>query len=193
MSDKPFVVLDRDGTIIVERHYLSDPTQVELLPGAVEGLAQLVALGFGLIVVTNQSGIGRGYFSETTLSQIHRRMCDLLSPHGVRLAAIAYCPHTPADACFCRKPLTGLIDRSAKELGFDPASSFVIGDKPCDIEMGRRIKAKTFLVRTGYGASVESENVVQPDYVVNNLRDAARVISKLTSRSRRTQIQKVAL
>jgi D-glycero-D-manno-heptose 1,7-bisphosphate phosphatase len=189
---KPFVVLDRDGTIIVERHYLSDPSQVELIPGAAEGLAQLAIMGLGLVVVTNQSGIGRGYFDEARLHQIHHRMCELLATHGVWLSGIYSCPHTPEDHCTCRKPRPGLVERAARELDFDPTEAFVIGDKPCDIELGQRIGAATLLVRSGYGAQVEAAGTAEPDCIVNNIRDASIVIAELVHQHRQRKAAAIA-
>ena len=179
MKGRRCVVLDRDGTIIVERHYLSDPDQVELIPGAVEGLRRLREMGLGLAVVTNQSGVGRGLFDTTRLDLIHRRMSELLEAEGVSLDGIYYCPHTPEDDCGCRKPRTGLLERASKELGLDFETAFVVGDKPVDIELGRRVGATTFLVRTGYGAEVIAQGPVDCDYVVDDLRQAAGVIARL--------------
>jgi histidinol-phosphate phosphatase family protein len=180
-----FVALDRDGTIIVERHYLSDPAQVELLPGATQGLRQLQDMGLGLVVITNQSGIGRGFFDGARLALIHQRMCVLLEAEGVHLDGIYFCPHTPEAGCTCRKPGTGLIELAAKELDFWPETSFVIGDQPCDIELGQRIGATTFLVRTGYGAQVAFAAAVAPDYVVDNIWRAAQIIQELPTEYRR--------
>src|ERR1700740_1318918 len=132
MTRQRFVLLDRDGTIIVERHYLSDPEWVELLPGAVSGLRQLSQMGLGLVVITNQSGIGRGFFDETRLELIHRRMSKLLAAEEVTLSGIYFCPHTPDTDCCCRKPRPGLVKQAARQLNFDLQDAFVIGDKPCD-------------------------------------------------------------
>ncbi len=174
-----YAILDRDGTLNVERNYLSDPRQLELLPGAVEGLALLQSRDFGIVVVTNQSGIGRGYFSEDRLEQIHRRLLNLLNRQGITLDRIYYCPHDPADHCACRKPEPGLVWQAAVELGFDPHQAFVVGDKPCDIEMGRRVGATTLLVRTGYGAQFASTGTCHPDYVAQNLVEAANLMVDL--------------
>ena len=179
MKPKRFVLLDRDGTIIKERHYLSDPQQVELLAGAAEGLRQMQEMGLGAIAVTNQSGIGRGFFDEKRLWEIHQRMLELLTAESVFLEDIYFCPHTPADNCSCRKPLSGLVEQAAEKYGFNPQDSFVIGDKPCDIELGQRVGAITFLVRTGYGAEVATNQTVAPDYVVDDLLEAARIIERL--------------
>lgn len=182
MSRRRFVVLDRDGTIIVERHYLSDPEQVELLPGTAKGLRQLVGMGLGLVMVTNQSGIGRGYFDEARLGEIHDRVRKLLAAEGVYLDGIYYCPHTPSDRCLCRKPQIGLMEQAMQELEFNPQDSFVIGDKPCDIELGQRVGATTLLVRTGYGAEFAASGVIAPDGVVDDLTEAALVIEQRLTR-----------
>jgi len=176
---KKYVILDRDGTLNVEKNYLSDPRQVELLPGVIEGLSLLQSQGFGIVVVTNQSGIGRGYFSEDRLKEIHGRLLGVLNEQGITLDGIYHCPHVPGDACQCRKPEPGLVWKSAAELGFDPQQAFVVGDKLCDIEMGRRVQASTLLVRTGYGTHFSSTESCQPDYVVQNLEEAAKLIVDL--------------
>lgn len=179
MTLRRFAVLDRDGTIIVERGYLSTPEQIELIPGAASGLRRLSEKGLGLVVITNQSGIARGFFDQVRLESIHQRMRDLLTKDGVHLDGIYFCPHLPKDNCQCRKPSPGLLYLAAKELGFDPQTSFVIGDKPCDIELGERVGATTFLVRTGYGAQFGANPMVSPDYTVDDLWGAARVIQGL--------------
>lgn len=176
---KRFVILDRDGTIITERNYLSDHNQVELIPHAAIGLKKLRKLGLGLLIVTNQAGIGRKYFGLDDLKLIHKRMIDLLATEGVVLDGIYFCPHIPEDNCNCRKPKLGLIKIAAKEHNFDPKLSFVIGDKALDVEMGQRMKAITFLVRTGYGAEVEKQNLVKPDYTVDDLLQTSDTIKTL--------------
>jgi D-glycero-D-manno-heptose 1,7-bisphosphate phosphatase len=179
MAQRRFVILDRDGTIIVERHYLSDPGQVELIPGAADGLKELSQMGVGLVVITNQSAVGRRLFGLTRLNLIHRRFRELLAAEGVHLEGLYFCPHTPEDDCSCRKPRRGLVDRAAKELGFEPYTAFVIGDKSCDVELGRIVGATTFLVRTGYGAETEEIGIAAADYVVDDVREAAGIIRKL--------------
>lgn len=176
---KRFIILDRDGTIIEERNYLSDQTGVELIPNATSGLKKMIELGFGLLVITNQAGVGRGYFSLNELSAIHRRMIDLLKDEGVELEGIYFCPHKPEDNCSCRKPKTGLVEQAVKEHNFNPKKCFVIGDKGLDVELGEAINATTFLVRTGYGAEVEKEKKVKPDYIVDDLLEAAGIIRRI--------------
>lgn len=181
MKQPRFVVLDRDGTIIRERHYLREPELVELLEGTTDGLRLLREMGLGLVVVTNQSAIGRGFLDESRLQQIHQRLRELLASEGVYVEDIYFCPHMPMDDCSCRKPRTGLLELAAKEHGFKPKDAFVIGDKPCDIELGQRMEATTFLVRTGYGNQVAAENQATPDYVVENVLEAALVIRGLVN------------
>ena len=171
-------LLDRDGTVIADRSYLADPGGVEILPGAAEGLARMRSLGLGLAILTNQSGIGRGYFDETQLRAVHHRMEQLLEAQGVRLDGIYYCPCRPDQQCSCRKPEPGLVHAARAELGFDPSRSFVIGDKGSDIGMGRAVSARTFLVRSG--ATVDAqESAGAPDYVVDDLLDAAARIENI--------------
>lgn len=181
MSARRFVLLDRDGTINVGHHYLSHVEQVELLPDAAAGLRAMRDLGFGLAVITNQSAIGRGYFDEARLGEINRRLSALLAAEGVQLDGIYYCPHAPEDDCACRKPRTALAERAAAEHGFDPRAGFVIGDNVCDIGLGARLGATTILVRTGHGARYPGpdEEPIRPDYTVDNLAGAARLIAQL--------------
>jgi len=174
-----FVLLDRDGTLIAERNYLARVEDVELFPNTVPGLRLLHQAGLGLAVLTNQSGLGRGYFDWAALNAVHTHLAQLLANEGVSLDGIFVCPHTPDDDCACRKPQTGLVQQAAAELHFDPAASFVLGDKPCDIELGRQIGAATFLVRSGYGALWERQGL-QADYIVDDVLAAARIILECT-------------
>lgn len=181
MSRRRFVVLDRDGTLVVERHYLSQPDALALSEGAAEGLRRLQGLGVGLVVVTNQSAIGRGLFDESRLQEIHARLSEMLAAEGIALDGIYVCPHLPEAGCDCRKPGTALLVRAAREHDFDLTESFVVGDKASDIELGRRAGATTILVRTGYGADVETQGTARPDHVVADLAGAARVIEEAIS------------
>jgi D-sedoheptulose 7-phosphate isomerase len=188
-AERRFVVLDRDGTLIVERHYLADPALVELYPGTAAGLRHLRELGLGLLVITNQSAIGRGMLDEARLEAIHGRLRELLAREGVRLDGIYHCPHVPEAGCACRKPLPGLLDRAARDLGFDPRAAFVIGDKRCDLDLGRAVGATALLVRTGYGAETARELAgdtgdAAPNPIVDDLREAARVIERLLAGER---------
>ncbi|MCY3023432.1 MAG: HAD family hydrolase [Planctomycetota bacterium] len=179
MAQRRFVILDRDGTVIVERNYLSDVDQVALLPGAAEGLRRMSVLGLGLVVITNQSGVGRGYFSDECVARVHRRMAELLAAEGVRLDGVYYCPHLPEDDCTCRKPKPGLLLKAAAELQFEPRDCLVVGDKVCDLELGRNVGATTFLVQTGYGARLGESQRSLASYNVAGLPAAADVMARL--------------
>lgn len=176
MTNRRFVLLDRDGTIIVERNYLSRPEDVVLLPGAAEGLRAMRALGLGLVLVTNQSGIGRGYFDEARLAEIHDRMNALLRHERVVLEGIYYCPHTPDLGCSCRKPEPGLALRAAANHGFNLSESFAIGDKRCDVDLGRNVGATSILVKTGYGEAEAAHPGLHVDHICSNLSEAAAII-----------------
>ena len=184
VKERRFVVLDRDGTIIEEVSYLSDPKQIALIAGAGKALRDLRAMGFGLVVITNQSAVGRGFFDQSQLARIHDCLLDMLRTEKINLDGLYFCPHTPEDQCFCRKPQTGLIQKASEELGFDLSSSIVIGDKVSDIEMGRRVRAVTILVRTGYGAQVAAEQTATPDYIVDDLPAAVEVIDRILRKVR---------
>jgi D-glycero-D-manno-heptose 1,7-bisphosphate phosphatase len=140
------VFLDRDGTIVVDKHYLSDPDGLELLPNALDGLRELRDLGARLVVVTNQSGVGRGYFPAEVIEPMNERLRELLAEGGVELDGIYVCPHAPDDGCACRKPGSALFEQAADELGLDLGESFVLGDKEADVEAGRRIGATPILI-----------------------------------------------
>lgn len=185
-ENRRFAVLDRDGTIIREYGYLNDPRKVRLLPGAITGLRKMRAMGLGLIVVTNQSGISRGIVARASVEQINRRLCAMLAARGVLLDGIYVCPHRAEDNCACRKPKTGLLRRAARDHGFRLRDCFVIGDKDTDIGLGRNAKAVAIMVRTGYGAEIERDagllSRLAPHYVVDNLARAAEVIENILAK-----------
>lgn len=141
--------LDRDGTLIEERNYLSDPDQAMLLPGVVDGLKALIAQGFLLIIVSNQSGIGRGYFAEAAAHAVNQRVIDMLKLEGVDIAACYICPHAPEARCRCRKPLPGLIDEASSRFPINLPSSIMIGDKDIDLQLATSRGMRGFLVATG--------------------------------------------
>jgi len=140
------VFVDRDGTLNVNIDYLSDPEKYQLYPGVAEGLRLLKEAGFLIVVITNQSGIGRGIFDDKALERVHQRMRDLLAKEGAVIDAVYYCPHHPNDKCACRKPGTALFNMAAKDLHIDPKKSFVIGDMKMDVAAGQKMGARTALV-----------------------------------------------
>lgn len=170
-----FVLIDRDGTLNLEKHYLSDPDQLELLPGAAEAVRRLNQAGLGVCVVTNQSGIARGYFDLDRLAQVHDRLLALLVAEGATIDGIYLCPHGPDDSCDCRKPLPGMIHQAVAVHGFDPAKAFMVGDKEVDVGLGKAVGATAILVRTGYGRDTEAKGS-KADIVVDDLLAAAHFI-----------------
>lgn len=176
---KRAVFLDRDGTLIVEKNYLSDPAQVELLPGVPEALQQLQEAGFLLFIVTNQSGIGRGYYTVEDMHRVHERLCAELGRHGVRIEKIYFAPEAPEAPSRGRKPSPQFLFDARDEFDLDLAASYMIGDKWLDLECGWNAGVKqSFLVRTGYGAEVEqaTPGELKAATVVDDLPAAARRI-----------------
>lgn len=132
------VFLDRDGTIARDVPYCSRPEDFELLPGVAEGIKELNKHGFKVVVITNQSGIARGYFTEEMLARIHDKMLKELAQQGAQVDAIYYCPHHPDDNCDCRKPKPEMVFEAARDLDIDLSQSYVIGDNEMDMELARR-------------------------------------------------------
>lgn len=170
------VFLDRDGTINDDPGYVSEPDQMKLFPQSGEALALLQSHGFELVVVSNQSGVGRGMFPAERLALIHDRLNALLAEHGVRLEHFELCLHHPDERCECRKPHPKLIRDAAARLGIDLGRSFMIGDRPADLGAGRNAGCGgVALVRTGFGAGTERElKPGQADFVGDHLLDVAR-------------------
>jgi D-glycero-D-manno-heptose 1,7-bisphosphate phosphatase len=168
------VFLDRDGTIVVEKNYLSDPGQVEIFPGAPEALKRLQDAGFKLFIVTNQSGIGRGYYTLENMHQVNARLLEELARHGVRFEKIYFAPEAPEEPSRGRKPSPQFLFDARDEFGIDLAQSYMIGDKPIDLECGWNAGVrKSILVRTGYGTDVErnSFNKLGSALVVTDLAE----------------------
>lgn len=182
LSTSRYVALDRDGTVVVERHRpIGHPNEVELIPGAAEGLRKLIEMDFGLVLITNQSAIGRGTMNSNSLDSVHDHLRVLLKGQEVSLDGIYVCPHAPWDDCRCRKPKPGLLDIAAADLDVSPNSFIVIGDKASDVDCGKNAGAATILVRTGYGAQVEQEGYAGADHIADGLQEAAQVIQGLMS------------
>lgn len=136
------VFLDRDGTIARDVPYCSRPEDFELLPGVAEGIKELNKHGFKVVVITNQSGIARGYFTEEMLARIHDKMLKELAQQGAQVDAIYYCPHHPDDNCNCRKPKPEMVFKAALDLDIDLSQSYVIGDNEMDVELARRASCR---------------------------------------------------
>lgn len=164
------VFLDRDGTIMVDTRYCHEPEKVRLIENAAEGLRLLSEGGFFLAIVTNQSGIARGYFTERELTVVNSRLREELRAKGADFNALFYCPHSPLDQCDCRKPRPGLILRAASDHDLDLHSSFTIGDQESDVEAGRSAGTKTVLI------SERGRSTASADFYAGNLTEAARFI-----------------
>jgi histidinol-phosphate phosphatase family protein len=173
----PAVFLDRDGTIIHDAHYLADPAGVRLLPGAAEAVARLNAAGIPVVVVTNQSGIGRGYFTEADFRAVQARVEELLAAEGAKVDAVYHCPHAPDEEppCACRKPGVGLFLRAAEEHGLDPARSWYVGDRLRDLAPAERLGGRGILVRAG-AEHGEAERAPAHVAVVDGLREAVELV-----------------
>lgn len=155
------VLLDRDGTLIEECHYLKDPHKVRLIPGVAQPMRHLGEQGVRFFLVTNQSGIGRGYFSTQDFQSVQKRLRELLRAQEITLAGEAFCPHTPQDACNCRKPATGMWKQLASTYHLQARTAVMIGDKRADIAFGLNASLYTILVLTGHGRK-EAESLKIP-------------------------------
>ena len=177
------VFLDRDGTIAPDVNYCRRPEDFNLFPGAGEAVKLLNKHGFKVIIITNQSGIARGYFTTQTLDRIHQKMVDELSHYGAVLDAIYYCPHHPDDGCECRKPKTALFRRAAREIDIEFGLSYAVGDSSIDIEAGKALGCKTVLVTTG---PKQEDRLIHADYTANSLVQAAQLILRDAQSARST-------
>lgn len=169
---KRAVFLDRDGTMAKDVKYCSCPEDFELFPSTARAIKLLNEHGFKVIVVTNQSGIARGYFTEETLAQIHEKMKGELAKEGAWVDDIYYCPHHPGDNCDCRKPKPKLVLQAAKKHDIDLNHSFVVGDLPLDIDMGKAVGCKTILLLD----SPQEDMNISPDYIASDLLEATQYV-----------------
>ena len=165
------IFLDRDGTLNVEVNYLHRKEDLVLLPGVPEALKAFKDQGYKLVVITNQAGVARGYYTEEDVKELHRYMNELLAGQGAGIDASYYCPPHPEHGigkykipCHCRKPETGMFEMAEQDFEVDKASSWMIGDKLIDIEAGRNYGVRTVLVGTGYGAGVHDEQKKKGDF-----------------------------
>ena len=178
------VFLDRDGTINEEVGYLKSLDMLKVIPGAGAAIRRLNAAGFKVVIITNQSGVARGYFPESLVHEAHALLTATLRKDGATIDGIYYCPHHPTAGnskhtipCDCRKPATGLMDRAARDLGIDLKQSFMVGDKWSDIELGHRAGARSILVRSGFApddaGNERPSHVEDPDFTAHDLAEAA--------------------
>ena len=179
----PVVFLDKDGTLVDDVPYNVDPARITLAPGAATGLPLLRDAGFRLAVVSNQSGVARGYFPEEALGAVECRLRELLAGIGVSLDGFHYCPHHPdgtvpgyAIGCDCRKPAPGMILTAARRLGVDPRACWMVGDILHDIEAGRRAGCRTVLIENGNETEWEPGPFREPHHRAADLLEAARMI-----------------
>ena len=186
---KPAVFLDRDGTINEQMGYINHISRFRLLDNAAAGIRLLNQAGMPVVVVSNQSGLARGYFPTSLLEEVNRRMEEMLAAEGARLDAVYYCPHHPearvaelARRCDCRKPKPGLLLRAAADLGLDLERSCVVGDRWSDLETAAAVGARGILVLTGYGRG-EAEYIgptrkLKPHFIARDLLEAAQWITE---------------
>ena len=173
------VFLDRDGTLNVEKDYVYRYEDWEWIPGAVEGMKKLARMGFRLVVVSNQSGIARGFYGVSDVQTLHHQVAQDLRGQGIDVAGFYFCPHGPSEGCDCRKPRPGLILQAEKDLKIDLAPSYMVGDKLIDVQAGQAAGVHPILVGTGYGGK-EMGNLPKGVSFVKNLFAASQLIEKLS-------------
>ena len=181
---KKAVFLDRDGTVNEEVGYMTDLAKLRLIKGAGAAIRRLNETGYTVVLVTNQSGVARGYFPESLVHEANDRLDEMLRSDGARIDAVYYCPHHPTAGssnltrdCDCRKPRTGLIDRAVKDLGIDIRHSYMVGDKWSDVDLGHRAGMRSILVQSGFAAddpgNKRAAQVQEPDFLAHSLAEAA--------------------
>lgn len=183
----PAVFLDRDGTINEQMGYINHISRFHLLPGAAAGIRLLNQHNLPVIVVSNQSGLARGYFPQQLLDDVHARMTRLLAEEGAKIDGLYYCPHHPEakeekyrQSCGCRKPKTGLLEKAAEDMNLDLHRSYLVGDRWSDLKCAHQAGATPILVLTGYGRGdkeyIGPSQEIQPAFVAEDLLAAARWI-----------------
>ncbi len=173
---KPAVFLDRDGTINEDRGYIRHPSELHLIPGAAEAIRALNERDLPVVVISNQSGLARGYFSHNDLKAVNSHLMELLKQRDATLDAMYFCPHLPDDGCQCRKPQTALVEKAAKKLGV--RCSYMVGDKGTDIALARGAGARAVLVKTGHGTGELAHLAEEPDFIAEDLLGAVGWILK---------------
>ncbi|MGM0607044.1 MAG: D-glycero-alpha-D-manno-heptose-1,7-bisphosphate 7-phosphatase [Candidatus Muiribacteriota bacterium] len=173
-----YIFFDRDGTMIKEKKYLCNPAGVEILPGVIEGLKKLHSLNYEFIIITNQSGIARGYFTQREAESVNNKLISILENNCIKINKVYICPHHPefSGSCSCRKPEPGMIFQAAEEFDISFEKSWVVGDKCSDVLCGKKADLNTAMVKTGYGK--HQINKCKPDlYIENILEFADRIIN----------------
>ncbi len=173
------VVLDRDGTIIEDRHYINKASDVVFYPGSEEALKQIREKGYAIFLVSNQSGVGRGLISQPDFHKVHERFVGHLKEHSFRFDEIAYCFHTPEENCPCRKPKVGLAPKEVQGLKVDWKSSFVVGDHVPDMGLAEALGANACLVRTGKGEATLAHGVSAATKIYDSLAAFANALPKV--------------
>ena len=175
---KAAVFLDRDGTINEDPGYIRRPSELHLIAGAAAAIRALNLRGLPVVVISNQSGIARGYLTRNELDAVNSRLTELLEEGGAAIDALYFCPHLPDEGCQCRKPATALVERAAKELGV--RCSYMVGDKWSDIALSHAAGGRAVLVKTGHGleALARLSETEEPDFIAEDLTSAVEWILK---------------
>lgn len=173
MRTQRAVFLDRDGVLMEDSNYVGELERVVIIPAAYQALKRLQDAGFKLLVVTNQSGVARGFFTRQHVEIVHNHLNQQFAAHGVRIDRYYVCPHHPDDNCECRKPKPKSLRDAAREFDLDLSRCYMIGDRPSDISAGQNAGVKTILVLTGAGRETLAEGKVQPDHVAEDINAAA--------------------
>lgn len=171
------IFFDRDGTLNVDKGYTHKIKDFELFPGVINGLKLLSKTDYKLIIINNQAGIGKGFYTEKNAENFNKHLKKIVEENGGRINAIYFCPHKPEDNCTCRKPETGMLRKAQENFDLDLNKSFFIGDTTADIETGKRAGCITILVKTGLKGKDGKFNV-ESDFIAENLVEAAEWILK---------------
>jgi len=179
------VFLDRDGTVNVDKEYLSSPDQLQLIPRSAAAIRELNILGTRVFIITNQSGVARGLFSEEDVLKVHDTLRALLKSEHAYVDDFFYCPHLPGSAdnrynkeCDCRKPKPGMLQQAERKYSVDLRRSFVIGDRCIDVATGKAVAAGTVMVSTGYGAKEIRECRNEPDFFAQDLLEGVKYVKE---------------
>lgn len=188
MQSEFAVFVDRDGTINVDVDFLSHPSQLSIIPRSADAIRELNELGIPVVVITNQSGIARGLYTEDDLTVVHNAMDEELRKSGASIFDYFYCPHHPVEGigkyrvdCECRKPKPGMLIDAGKKYGFDLRRSFLIGDKCIDVQTGKSVGATSIQVATGYGKAEKEQCASERDYYADDLYGAVQFIKSYLS------------